>query len=315
MGIERRRAPRIRASLEFQVVGLERRPAMRRGDLSVTGVRIERLGVDVGEVGSIHMLRIATRDREHAVTVPARVVRVFRAPDEQQDAGVGDVAFDLQPADATQREAVAMLFVHVARSQIRYDTDGVRPASEPPGVRRQGGIRSVTVETEWQLRKGEAIKIEVPTREGGTVRLSGQALRSRPTTKGTFRTVFEVHKERNTFVGPSPEPARHFLGSLSRVRAPSLLSLAAMERMSAVLVAQRDDRVVTIYIRDGQIVDADETGSNASRRKLIGEVCQWEEGEFEMRVQPVDRPDGIGVPTSVLLLQLARFYDEQRRVA
>ncbi len=315
MGIERRRAPRIRASLEFQVVGLERRPSMRRGDLSVTGVRIERLGVDVGEVGSVHTVRIATRDREHAIELPARVVRIFRAADQEQDAHVGDIAFDLQPVDAMQREAVAMLFVHVARSQIRYDGKGVRPASEPPGIREDSGVRRVSVETDWQLRKGETIKIEVPTREGGTVRLTGKALRSRATTKGTYRTVFEVDKEHDSFVGPTPEPARHIVGSLARVRAPSLLSLAAMDRMSAVLVTQHGDRVVTIYIRDGQIVDAEEVGSDASRRKLIGEVCQWEEGEFEMRVQPVDRPDGIGVPTPVLLLQLARFYDEQRRVA
>ena len=312
MSAQRRRSPRIRASLEIQVVGLESRPRMRRGDLSVTGVRFESPHGNVGDPGQVHTLRIATRDREVRVAVPARVVRIVQSNDLEDGENVHSVAFEFMPEDEAAREAVAMLFVHVARARIRHDARGVRPASEPP-VR--DGVHGLRLETDWQIRKGETLTIEVPLREGGTARFEGRAVRSRPSRKGSFRTLFELEKKESSFVSALPTAAEHMRGDLSRVRAPSLLALAAMERMSAVLTTRNDDRCITIYIRDGQIVDAEEVGSQASRRKLVGEVCQWEHGTFEMSLQEVERPDGIGVPTTVLLLQLARFYDEAQRVA
>ncbi|MEM9074824.1 MAG: DUF4388 domain-containing protein [Myxococcota bacterium] len=315
MGIERRRSPRIRASLEIQLVGLDARPVMRRGDLSVTGLRVGMIGVDVGQPGSLHRMRVATRDGEQRVEVQARVVRVVRSFCIDTGDHIGDAAFEFVPRDAVEREELAMLFVHVARAQIRYDENGVRPASEPPEL-TGSAVRSIVVETDWKLRKGEEIRIDIPSKEGGAVRFRGTALRSRRSSKGTYRTHFDLKRESDSFVASRPgRLAQHLSGDLSRIRAPSLLSLAAMERMTGVLDIEREDRFVTVYVRDGQVVDAEESGSTVSRRKLIGEVCQWEAGAFEMRLEAVDRPDGIGVPTSVLLLQLARFYDEAKRVA
>ncbi len=304
MGVERRRAPRIVASLEIQLVGLERRGCMRRGDLSVTGVRFEAPPDEVGSAGDVRELRVTSRDRVASVTVKARIVRVVRTNDLEEGSRVDQVAFEFIADDEATREAIAMLFVHVARAQIKHDSRGIRPRP----------VHAVIVETDWQIRKGEALSIDLPLEEGGTARFEGHAVRSRPSRKGTFRTRFDVERKESSFVGPLPVQ-NHMEGDLAQIRAPSLLALAAMERMTGILRVHQAHRTMHIFIREGQIVDAEEPGSNASRRKLIGEACQWECGTFQMSLEPVDRPDGIGVPTTVLLLQLARFYDEAARVA
>lgn len=305
MGIERRRAPRIIASLEIQLVGIERRSSMRRGDLSVTGIRFESPPDEVGSAGDVCTLRIVSRDRAVAVEVDARIIRVVRTNDLEEGMRVDEVALEFMPRDEATREAIAMLFVHVARAQIKHDARGLRPARP---------VHAVVVETDWQIRKGEALTIDLPLEEGGTARFEGHAVRSRPSRKGTYRTHFELERKESSFVGPLPSH-HHMEGDVAQIRASSLLALAAMERMTGILRVHQDHRTIHVFIRDGQIVDAEEPGSEASRRKLIGEACQWERGSFELSLEPVERPDGIGVPTTVLLLQLARFYDEAARVA
>ena len=286
------------------MIGVERRASMRRGDLSVTGIRFEAPPSDIGATGDTHRLKIVSRDRAVSVETPARVVRVVRTNDLEEGSRVDEVALDFVPEDEATREAIAMLFVHVARAQIKHDARGIRPRP----------VHAVIVETDWQIRKGEALSIDLPLEEGGTARFEGHAVRSRASRKGTYRTRFELERKESSFVGPLPS-RRHMEGDLAQVRAPSLLALAAMERMTGILRVHQDHRSIHVFIRDGQIVDAEEPTSDASRRKLIGEACQWEHGSFELSLEPVDRPDGIGVPTTVLLLQLARFYDEAARVA
>lgn len=300
----------------MQILEVDKRARMRSGDLSVTGVLVSIRDCAM-RAGARVRLRLATRDKEQRVEVDARVVRC-----------VSDgVAFEFLPADVEEREALAMLFVHVARAQIRHTPQGVRPRSEPP---IPSGVHTLSVETDWQLRRGERVIIELPGPEGGSVRLEGQAVRSRASKSGTFRTRIEMggvlptlvqskkSSEETTLVDhPSPiAGTRDLMGDLSQIRAPSLLSLAAMERMSGVLELSSEGRRVWVYIRDGQVVDVEEKDSNASRRRLIGEVVHWDKGRFMMRLCEVDRTDDLGVPTAVLLLQLARFHDEaHRRVA
>ena len=48
-------------------------------------------------------------------------------------------------------------------------------------------------------------------------------------------------------------------------------------------------------------------------RAHLSALMSWADGEFEFRVEDVDRPDRIGVPTQGLLLDLAVAADEQAR--
>lgn len=322
MTSERRNAPRIDASLEVHFLGKERRGKMRRGDFSVTGVRLDGLGpLDLGKPGTEERLRLTTRDGAYRAEVHAQVVRVERVEDLEHGSMVLSAGFLFAPRNDEERESVAMLFVHIARSHVRRDEHGLRPASEPPAADDSPSeVQSLSIETDWQLRKGEAVRVELPAPEGGSIAYAGKAVRSRRGKKGTYRTSVEFEAPTGTFAqleSPPTPPVTpdNMTGDLAQIRAPSLLSLASLEHMEGVLHIRRDDRLVSIYLREGQVVDAEETGSSASRRRLIAEVCQWERGSFELCLCEVDRIDGIGVPTPFLLLQLAQLQDEQRRVA
>ena len=318
MSAERRKAPRIRASLQVHFVGIERRGRMRGGDLSVTGIRIEDPDASLGHVGSITRLRLATRDDAHKIEVDACLVRVQKIED-LKGTHVRMAGFDFMPVDEEQREAIAMLFVHIASGQIRREGSTILRRSQPPAADdTPSEVHSCSIETEWQLRKGEQVRIELPAPEGGSATFAGKAVRSRLGKKGTYRTSFEFSKEEDTgsIVPPSAEaecPDDHMVGDLAHIRAPSLLSLAALEGMSGILRLHRDERNICIYLREGHIVDVDEPGTETSRRRLIAEVCQWESGHFEMTLCEVTRSDGIGVPTPALLLQLAQLEDEAGR--
>lgn len=106
----------------------------------------------------------------------------------------------------------------------------------------------------------------------------------------------------------------HLSGLLTRIRLPTLCALFDMERLSGELTLKRDDAKAVIYIRDGQLIDVEVEGADASSspRGQIGELLAWDDGSFEFAVRPVDRPDRVGTTTTALLLDLAREDDEKR---
>ncbi|MFK8003753.1 MAG: DUF4388 domain-containing protein [Polyangiales bacterium] len=320
MSAERRKAPRIRASLKVHFVGIERRGRMRCGDLSVTGIRIDDPDASLGHVGSIARLRLSSRDDAFKTEIDACLVRVERIED-LKGTRMRMVGFDFMPTDELQREAIAMLFVHIASGQIRRDGSTIRRRSQPPAADDvPSEVHSCSIETEWQLRKGEEVRIELPAPEGGSTTFAGKAVRSRLGKKGTYRTSVEfIPKDDEASVVPAgaevESPDDHMVGDLAHIRAPSLLSLASLEGMSGILRLHRDERNILVYLSNGDIVDADEPGTQTSRRQLIAQICQWETGHFELSLGPVTRPNSIGVPTPALLLQLAQLQDEHRRVA
>lgn len=212
MAIERRNAPRVQASLEIQVVGTEPRPQVRHSDLSVTGVRVTDLDVDI-PLGGLVALRISSRDREQNVELNTRVVR-------SED---GVTAFEFLPESESEREALAMLFVHVAREQVRH-TALVLAAD-----RR---VDRITIETDWQLGRGERVTVEVPSPEGGVIRLEGRAVRSRPMGTASYSTRIEITSEATVTAVERPtvraraDRSRHLPSAIAQVRVPNLLSLS-----------------------------------------------------------------------------------------
>ncbi|MFT5359295.1 MAG: hypothetical protein ACI9KE_006538 [Polyangiales bacterium] len=286
----------------------------------MTGVRIEDPDASLGHIGSITRLRLASRDGAHKTEIDAQLVRVEKI-ENLKGSHIRMAGFDFVPADQQERESIAMLFVHIASGQIRRDGSKIRRRSQPPEA---GGasndVHSCTIETGWQLRKGEEVRIEIPALEGGSTAFSGKAVRSRLGRKGTYRTSVEfIPQDAGSIVLVNAEADStndHMVGDLAHIHATSLLSLASLEGMSGVLRLHRDERNILIYLSDGDIVDADEPGTQTSRRQLIAHICQWDSGHFELKLGPVTRPNTIGVPTPALLLQLAQLHDEQhRRVA
>jgi Domain of unknown function (DUF4388)/PilZ domain len=106
---------------------------------------------------------------------------------------------------------------------------------------------------------------------------------------------------------------RQLSGQLGRVRLSALCSLFDMERMSGELVLQRRGTRVTIFVKDGEIVDVEPVAAGSARREALRRALGWTDGAFEFFVGKVERANVINVGTTALLLDLAREDDEAGR--
>lgn len=297
-------------------MGLERQAKVREGDLSRSGLFV-RFDVPVGEPGAVCFLRVKSRDRLVRVEAEARVIRVDRCDDLLHGTRVNGAAFEFLCHQEGVQEQLDELFDHVVRSRA--------------GTADRASISGLSVETGWRLKKGERIRVEVPSPSGGTVKVEGRAVRSRQRSSGDFRTRIEVLDEepnaeteddtlglRDALALATSPPASgdaHLSGELSHVPLTSVLAVAGFERLTGELRLSRGLAQAVVYLREGQVVDCDGTLPEQSPRECLTELFGWAEGVFQLTVCPCDRPDRIGIPTTALLLDLARSLDENKRVA
>ena len=94
---------------------------------------------------------------------------------------------------------------------------------------------------------------------------------------------------------------------------PSALWLLDQERLSGALEFRRDDELVVLYLSEGRVVDAESSNVERDPRGHLSALMKWDDGEFEFRVEEVDREDRLGVATQGLLLDLAVAADEEAR--
>ena len=287
---------------------------IRRGDLSLTGLFVE-LERDVGEPGTVHQLRMRSRDKVVRLDIEGRVARVTRSDDLLHSTLITGVGFKLLAYNAESRSALDRFVSHVAKCRIEELRDDESGEYE---------IAGLSVETGWPLRKGERVGIEVPSPTGGSVRYEGQAVRSRRGKAGRFRT-------RVTLTGEAPAPTAqravggirealtdvpkpHLSGDLARFSMPTLLTLADLERTTGELRLTHGVERAIVYLCEGRVVDVEGIG-DMSGAQQIGLLCGWTQGHFELFLRQVDRPDLFGIPTTALLIDLARAHDEAQRVA
>jgi len=306
MGRESRRHPRFACSLELQIVGIDRRAVMRRGDISLSGLFVG-LDRDVGKPGTVYILRLRSRDKQTRVEVEARLARVTSSDDLLRGRVVTGAGFEVLAYDADAREAYAGFVAHVAESQLATD--------DAADV-----IDAVTVRTDWQLRKGERLAIEVPTQNGGALRYAGYAVRSRKAKDGTYRTrvewdaaqPVEAEQEVGGIREALDQGPPHLSGELARFGLPTLLGLLALERASGRLRLDGPFGAATVFLRDGAVVDVSGDGDPIER---LATLCRWDAGQFTMHLGRTSGPDRVRTPTTALLLELARQEDELARVA
>ena len=111
----------------------------------------------------------------------------------------------------------------------------------------------------------------------------------------------------------SPTGESHLSGRLSQISMPSALWLLDQEKLSGVLEFRRPGETIVLYLNDGCVIDAESPDQERSPRDHLSVLMGWEDGDFEFRVETVDREDKIGVPTQGLLLDLAVASDESAR--
>jgi hypothetical protein len=106
---------------------------------------------------------------------------------------------------------------------------------------------------------------------------------------------------------------RHLAGELSRISLLSLLTLCQMERVTGLILLTNGTSRTRAYLHEGELVDAAIDGRDVSPRSALQEVVGWREGHFEVVEDAVRRENRFGVSTTILLIDLAREFDEAGR--
>ncbi len=198
-------------------------------------------------------------------------------------------------------------------------------------------VSGMVIDTNRAVEAGARVSLEIEAPSSDRpLRLSGHAVRSRQIEdfgEGELYCVevsFDQGEERqsssvaavvNTLVSEAAttdRPVRkregvHLSGSLSEVGLASLLAFLELERSSGVLGIERDSNKVTVFVRDGRILDVESDAPDSSPIDSLADLLEWPEGAFEFSFQAVERDDAIGLPTTGLLLKCARINDETSR--
>jgi hypothetical protein len=102
-------------------------------------------------------------------------------------------------------------------------------------------------------------------------------------------------------------------GDLSKIPLTSLLSFAEPERRAGVLQLEHEGERATLHLRDGAVMRID-LGDKYNHLKGIDRfmhVLDWRSGRFELSSVEVVAEDVLQLPTSFVLIELARRHDEQ----
>lgn len=201
--------------------------------------------------------------------------------------------------------------------------------------------RGMAIETDYPVEIGTTIRVEMPTpADDLRSSFSGQVTACEPmraklgrseryrvmvrfesSTKAppkgpagdTMDAAFEALLHAVTSLAPPPDSAlrvRHLAGELSRISLISVITLCQIERITGSLLLKSGTSSIRAYMKDGEIVDAVVEGRDVDPRAAMKEVISWSDGAFEVAFEKVERANRMGLPTSALLLDLAREMDE-----
>jgi DNA-binding response OmpR family regulator len=126
---------------------------------------------------------------------------------------------------------------------------------------------------------------------------------------GRVRTILSRH-EQERFKGRAPAALSGTVGELGLV---DLFSSLESWQKSAIVVCEDEARVARVWVRDGQVVDAELEslgGADAFYRLLT-----WEAGVFRVEFGPIHRAPAIRGATQALLLEGIRRMDEAGTLA
>jgi hypothetical protein len=228
-----RRSARVEAKFLLALEGVDAELVRRKGDISATGLYFE-FDEGIGEVGTVHYLRLASLDRARSLRIMAHVVRKVSLT------GTGSVmvngaALEFMPESEAAARAVEE-FVHYILTLTGEQPEslphvGARLPAEaragavgdPSAVVRQLSVRSMTIETNWQVLPGEQVRVEIAA--PGLKRrvcLEGAAIRVEPKKTGGSSPPFHVEVE---FQAEIQRPRRMSSTTFTAVR-PEVIAAA-----------------------------------------------------------------------------------------
>jgi hypothetical protein len=108
---------------------------------------------------------------------------------------------------------------------------------------------------------------------------------------------------------------RALAGALQHVGLPSVLVLLEMEQRTGILELRWRRQAGLIVVREGRIVRATIGDRTLPGCDAICELVGWTGGRFVFRVGEVEGSDEDTLPTTQLLLEVARRADERQPAA
>jgi DNA-binding response OmpR family regulator len=101
-------------------------------------------------------------------------------------------------------------------------------------------------------------------------------------------------------------------GDLSKIPLSSLLSFAELERRAGVLQLDHQGERATLHLRDGAVmrIDLIDKYNHLQGIERFMHVLEWRSGRFELSGTDVFVEDALQLPTSYVLIELARRHDE-----
>lgn len=343
---EARRASRIECDLWVRVGGVDAATRPRSGNISVTGVYF---GIDeaVGSPGDVVWLNLSSIDKVRSAHVMARVTRVLRQDDLHRGAAVVGAGFEFLP-DSPQGDVVELVR-HVTSlalgvfGGVTLDHDHAVRVTRKSGATLVARLRSlgrdhVIVSAPSPLSVGESMRIDVSEPGGGQIHVHGKAVACEPDYSDGHGQRFAVVVRFAPPDSREPQPRDEYAdqavesllgsvvapstlasgrtstldlsGQLSRVHLTSLLSLAEMERIDAIITVANEDNAARIYVSGGRIVDAEFDQQTLAPRDVVAELIGWSDGEFSVMCTKIRRADRLETATSVLLQELAQERDQ-----
>jgi hypothetical protein len=313
--VEARRSSRVAARFWVAVEGVDAELAPRRGDLSATGIFFQ-VGPEVdqvGEVGTVQWLHIASHDRKRMVHVMAHVVRVATLSDVHRL--VRGVALEFMP----ESDEAAAALVDFARYVLekpeaegptphiapRVDASVVAGAASPaPATLKELSVRTLLLEADWSVPVGEPVRVEIVTRGvRRPVRVEGRTVSVLPSVgpdaRKRFRIAVRVQHEIDG-------PLRRF--SSQRVGAVDAKALAARASEAERARAAREnplDELLSALIEPPASPPEREHLSGLLSRIPFAALCSLLELERltgELRVRRGDE-------TTTLYVREGRFVD------
>jgi hypothetical protein len=350
MELERRRDARFFGDFWVSIAEVANEPELQKGNVSTTGIFITT-DKEVGGPGTVRLLHIATSDKRASINIMAHVARVI-SYDDMLGHVVCGAAFEFLMGTQSQRDEVERFVREVAEDQMQTPGNGPLDYSflaevhdsltgSQPATVSELSLGGMVIETNWPVQPGELIRAEIHTPASqNVVQVEGRAVASQQADDEGKRYRVAVHfggegvegTGSDSKLGCSMAEAMNTLltdvtafrqreersdgvqlhGELSQVSLPSLLSFLDLERSSGVLELSRGAAQAKLYVREGRIVDL-EMEPPGPPSKVLAELAEWPDGEFDFRFESVGREDSVGIATSTLLLHLAQRKDEAEK--
>ncbi len=302
--MERRKLTRIPSTFLLTVQGVDAAPVRRQGDVSTSGIYFDTT-LDLGPMGSVQALSIASVDGAHAVDVMAQLMRRVSAQDLWKGQVATGAAYRFMPDSAEKQRALDSLVHHVAGVELgRLTSQSQLPVLAPvphtpaplnlasASVARTSGL--LVLDAVWALAPGEEVLLHLDAVASGkrvTVEARVATVAPVVTEKGlmhrtTLRVVGPEHAQPAASIQAGSlddaldalaqhaemeseaeelPPQDRFAGMVSFVTLPGLLSFLEIQRMSGTLTVTRAPDRASIHVRDGVVVDLDLAGAPAGK--------------------------------------------------